>query len=136
MQIARFSFGDPDFSDIPLDMLKSSDYNNKRMSDFSWDKATNSENVSHGNIEIIESDQTTHYSIVDQFGNAIAVTNTLNGAFGSKVYVKEGGFFLNNEMDDLSAKTRRAKHVWLDGSRGQCYCTRKKNAEFNDTNHS
>ena len=74
------------------------------MESFSWDKATSSEDVSHGNIEIIESDQTTHYSIIDQFGNAIAVTNTLNGAFGSKVYVEEGGFFLNNEMDDLSSK--------------------------------
>ena len=99
-----YFLGDPDFSDIPIKELISSDYNNKRMETFSWEKATSSEDVSHGNIEIIESDQTTHYSIVDQFGNAIAVTNTLNGAFGSKVYVEEGGFFLNNEMDDLSSK--------------------------------
>ncbi len=48
--------------------------------------------------------ETTHYSIVDPFGNAIAVTTTLNAAFGSKLYVKELGFFLNNEMDDFSAK--------------------------------
>jgi len=99
-----YFLGDPDFNDIPIKELLSSDYNNKRMETFSWEKATSSEDVSHGNIEIIESDQTTHYSIVDQFGNAIAVTNTLNGAFGSKVYVEEGGFFLNNEMDDLSSK--------------------------------
>lgn len=99
-----YFLGDPDFNDIPIEELLSSDYNNKRMRSFSWDKATSSDDVSHGNIEIIESDQTTHYSIIDQFGNAIAVTNTLNGAFGSKVYVKEGGFFLNNEMDDLSSK--------------------------------
>jgi gamma-glutamyltranspeptidase/glutathione hydrolase len=99
-----YFLGDPDFNDIPIKELISSKYNNKRMESFSWDKATSSEDVSHGNIEIIESDQTTHYSIVDQFGNAIAVTNTLNGAFGSKVYVEEGGFFLNNEMDDLSSK--------------------------------
>ena len=68
------------------------------------EKATPSSEVSHGEIEIIESDQTTHYSIVDSYGNAVAVTTTLNGAYGSKVYVEEGGFFLNNEMDDLSAK--------------------------------
>jgi gamma-glutamyltranspeptidase/glutathione hydrolase len=74
------------------------------MKTFSWDRATKSSDVSHGNIEIIESNETTHYSIIDQFGNAVAVTNTLNGAYGSKVYVEEGGFFLNNEMDDLSVK--------------------------------
>lgn len=99
-----YFLGDPDFNNIPIDSLSSSTYNNKRMQSFSWDNATKSSDVSHGNIEIIESDQTTHYSIIDQFGNAVAVTNTLNGAFGSKVFVEEGGFFLNNEMDDLSAK--------------------------------
>ena len=99
-----YFLGDPDFNDIPISNLISSEYNNSRMSNFSWKKATNSEDVSHGNIFVVESDQTTHYSIIDQFGNAIAVTNTLNGAFGSKVFVEEGGFFLNNEMDDLSAK--------------------------------
>jgi gamma-glutamyltranspeptidase / glutathione hydrolase len=99
-----FFLGDPDFNNIPIKTLQSSDYNNKRMESFSLDKATKSSDVSHGDIEIIESNETTHYSIIDQFGNAIAVTTTLNGAYGSKVYVEEGGFFLNNEMDDLSAK--------------------------------
>lgn len=99
-----FFLGDPDFITIPLDTLRSKAYNERRMSSFSWDYATPSSEVSHGDIEIIESDQTTHYSIVDSFGNAVAVTTTLNGAYGSKVYVEEGGFFLNNEMDDLSAK--------------------------------
>lgn len=100
-----FFLGDPDFITIPLDILRSKAYNERRMSSFSWDNATPSSEVSHGDIEIIESDQTTHYSIVDSFGNAVAVTTTLNGAYGSKVYVEEGGFFLNNEMDDLSAKS-------------------------------
>ncbi|MDN3644234.1 gamma-glutamyltransferase [Lutimonas halocynthiae] len=99
-----FFLGDPDFVTIPLDTLRSKTYNERRMSSFSWDNATPSSEVSHGDIEIIESDQTTHYSIVDSYGNAVAVTTTLNGAYGSKVYVEEGGFFLNNEMDDLSAK--------------------------------
>jgi gamma-glutamyltranspeptidase/glutathione hydrolase len=99
-----YFLGDPDFNVIPLDSLKSAGYNNHRMSDFNWDRATLSSDVSHGDIQIIESDQTTHYSIVDTYGNAVSVTNTLNGAYGSKVYVDGAGFFLNNEMDDLSSK--------------------------------
>lgn len=99
-----YFLGDPDFSIIPLDTLISNTYNKERMSSFSWEKATSSSAISFGNIEITESDQTTHYSIIDQYGNAVAVTNTLNGGYGSKVYIEEGGFFLNNEMDDLSAK--------------------------------
>lgn len=111
-----FFLGDPDFVEIPLDTLRSKAYNEKRMSSFSWDHATPSSEVSHGDIEIIESDQTTHYSIVDSFGNAVAVTTTLNGAYGSKVYVEEGGFFLNNEMDDLSAKAGRPNMFGLIGA--------------------
>jgi gamma-glutamyltranspeptidase/glutathione hydrolase len=74
------------------------------MNDFSFEKPTDSNDIGYGNIEINESDETTHYSIVDQFGNAIAVTTTLNGTFGSKLYSNELGFFLNNEMDDFSSK--------------------------------
>ena len=74
------------------------------MSTFSWDKATKSSDVSHGEVLGYESNETTHYSIIDQFGNAVAVTTTLNTGYGSKVYVKGAGFFLNNEMDDFSAK--------------------------------
>lgn len=99
-----YFLGDPEFNVIPLDSLKSTSYNKKRMSDFNWDRATLSSAVSHGDIQIIESEQTTHYSIVDSYGNAVSVTNTLNGAYGSKVYVDGAGFFLNNEMDDLSSK--------------------------------
>ncbi|MCF6297738.1 MAG: gamma-glutamyltransferase [Flavobacteriaceae bacterium] len=112
-----YFLGDPDFNDIPINILSSAAYNNKRMQDFSWSQATNSSDVSHGNIEIIESNQTTHYSIIDQFGNAISVTNTLNGAFGSKVFVEEGGFFLNNEMDDLSAKSGEPNMFGLTGTK-------------------
>ena len=99
-----YFLGDPDFTDIPIDLLTSKKYNARRMEDFSWDAATKSSSVTHGNVEIVESNETTHYSIIDQFGNAVAVTNTLNGGYGSKVFVEEGGFFLNNEMDDFSAK--------------------------------
>jgi len=99
-----YFLGDPDFVNIPMDTLRSHLYNKNRMDNFSWDKATPSSVISHGNIEVVESNETTHYSIVDTYGNAVAVTNTLNGGYGSKVYVEEGGFFLNNEMDDLSSK--------------------------------
>ena len=99
-----FYLGDSDFVEIPIETLIKDDYLSGRMIDFSFEKATLSSDVSHGNIKIIESDETTHYSIVDQFGNAIAATTTLNGAYGSKLYCSELGFFLNNEMDDFSSK--------------------------------
>ena len=96
--------GDPDFIQVPVNKLTSESYLNSRMNDFSFEKPTDSNDIGYGNIEINESDETTHYSIVDQFGNAIAVTTTLNGTFGSKLYSNELGFFLNNEMDDFSSK--------------------------------
>jgi gamma-glutamyltranspeptidase/glutathione hydrolase len=99
-----FYLGDPDFVRIPIETLIKEDYLSGRMLDFSFEKATPSAEVSHGNIQIIESDETTHFSIIDQFGNAVAVTTTLNGAYGSKLYCSELGFFLNNEMDDFSSK--------------------------------
>ena len=96
--------GDPDFVSIPTEKLTNEDYLNNRMSDFSFKKPTDSNDIGYGNIEIFESNETTHYSIIDQFGNAIAATTTLNGTFGSKLYSDELGFFLNNEMDDFSSK--------------------------------
>lgn len=99
-----FYLGDPDFVTIPGDQLISKAYLNGRMNSFSFDKATLSSEVSHGDVQIVESNETTHYSIVDQFGNAISVTTTLNGGFGSKLYCADLGFFLNNEMDDFSSK--------------------------------
>ena len=99
-----FFLGDPDFVSIPQKELISKAYSKKRMSSFSFEKATLSSEVSHGNIEITESDETTHYAIVDQFGNAVSVTTTINGGYGSKLYSSELGFFLNNEMDDFSSK--------------------------------
>ncbi len=96
--------GDPDFVDIPVNTLIGSDYLNGRMDNFSFEMATPSASLNHGDIPGYESMETTHYSIIDQFGNAIAVTTTLNGAYGSKLYAEELGFFLNNEMDDFSVK--------------------------------
>lgn len=99
-----FFLGDPDFVSIPIDTLISKTYTKNRMSNFSFDQATKSSDISYGNIEIVESNETTHYSIVDQYGNAVSVTTTLNSGFGSKLYCADLGFFLNNEMDDFSSK--------------------------------
>lgn len=100
----NYHLGDPDFVAIPLDSMLDETYLDGRMSDFSFKRATPSESISHGNFQLVESDETTHYSIVDSAGNAVSVTTTLNGAYGSKLYCDELGFFLNNEMDDFSAK--------------------------------
>ncbi len=100
----NYYLGDPDFVEIPTEVLTNKSYLSQRISDFNPEKATLSSEISQGVIQFIESDETTHYSIVDQFGNAAAITTTLNGAYGSKLYSDELGFFLNNEMDDFSAK--------------------------------
>ncbi|HEY4198201.1 MAG TPA: gamma-glutamyltransferase, partial [Mucilaginibacter sp.] len=96
--------GDPDFYKVPVDSLLKPAYNMARMSNFSWDKATPSASIQPGTFAGYESTETTHYSIVDRDGNAVAITTTLNGSFGSKIFVKGAGFLLNNEMDDFSAK--------------------------------
>src|SRR6201996_390419 len=96
--------GDPDFYKVPVDSLLKPAYNTARMTSFSWDKATPSASIQPGTFAGYESDQTTHYSIVDRDGNAVSITTTLNGTFGSKIFVKGAGFLLNNEMDDFSSK--------------------------------
>jgi gamma-glutamyltranspeptidase/glutathione hydrolase len=121
-----YFLGDPDFVDIPIKRLIDEAYLNERMSDFSFEKATLSNDVSYGNIEIIESDETTHYSIVDPFGNAISATTTLNGAYGSKLYCSELGFFLNNEMDDFSSKPGQPNMFGLIGAEANSISPEKR----------
>jgi gamma-glutamyltranspeptidase/glutathione hydrolase len=96
--------GDPDFYKVPVDSLLRPAYIKSRMNSFSWDAATPSSSILPGSFVGYESDQTTHYSIVDKEGNAVAITTTLNGTFGSKIFVGGAGFLLNNEMDDFSSK--------------------------------
>ncbi|XCF04838.1 gamma-glutamyltransferase [Tamlana crocina] len=121
-----FYLGDPDFVEIPEKALIDESYLSQRMADFSFEKATDSKAISHGNIEIIESDETTHYSIVDTFGNAIAATTTLNGAYGSKLYCPELGFFLNNEMDDFSSKPGHPNMFGLIGAEANSIAPEKR----------
>jgi gamma-glutamyltranspeptidase/glutathione hydrolase len=96
--------GDPDFYKVPVDSLLRPAYIASRMSNFSWDAATPSSSIQPGTFIGYESDQTTHFSIVDKDGNAVSITTTLNGSFGSKIFVKGAGFLLNNQMDDFSSK--------------------------------
>jgi len=96
--------GDPDFYKVPVDSLLNPAYTAARMKSFNLAAATPSAVVRPGSFAGYESDQTTHYSIVDHDGNAVSITTTLNGGFGSKIFVKDAGFLLNNEMDDFSAK--------------------------------
>ncbi|MFY8112487.1 MAG: gamma-glutamyltransferase [Flavobacterium sp.] len=96
--------GDPDFVKIPSKALLADDYLQQRMSSFSFEKATLSSEIKEGKVNYNESTETTHYSIVDAAGNAVAATTTLNDGYGSKYYCDALGFFLNNEMDDFSAK--------------------------------
>jgi gamma-glutamyltranspeptidase/glutathione hydrolase len=96
--------GDPDFVEVPMGQLLDSTYNHQRFADISMKKATPSSTVSAGTITPIESQETTHLSVVDPNGNAMSITTTLNSSFGSKVLVEGAGFFLNNEMDDFSSK--------------------------------
>jgi gamma-glutamyltranspeptidase/glutathione hydrolase len=118
--------GDADFVKVPVDSVIDLNYINKRMRNFSWDKATPSSEVSHGNILGYESDQTTHYSIVDQFGNAVSVTTTLNTGYGSKVVVKGAGFILNNEMDDFSSKPGVPNVYGLVGTKANAIAAEKR----------
>jgi gamma-glutamyltranspeptidase/glutathione hydrolase len=95
--------GDPDFYKVPTDQLLAADYNRSRMANYDRGRATPSDTVKPG-LTTKESEETTHFSIVDADGNAVAVTTTLNGWFGCFVVVGGSGFLLNNEMDDFSSK--------------------------------
>ena len=96
--------GDPDFVKVPVRELLDDSYLSSRMKSFDSNKASQSSSVTHGDPVPHESEQTTHYSVVDPFGNAVSTTTTLNNTFGTSIMVEGAGFLLNNEMDDFSAK--------------------------------
>ena len=83
----------------------SKNYLNKRIKSIDFSNPKPSSEIYPGNISFKESNETTHYSILDSFGNAVSVTTTLNSNFGSKIIIPNLGFFMNNEMDDFSIKT-------------------------------
>ena len=96
--------GDPDFFKVPATELLKPKYLTTRMQDFNPKAATPSTSIKPGNLTAREHEETTHFSVVDKDGNAVAVTTTLNGGYGNFVVVDGAGFLLNNEMDDFSAK--------------------------------
>ena len=118
--------GDPDYYDVPSEMLLSSSYNEERFSDISMEEKTPSNQVKEGKVDIIESVETTHFSVVDQWGNAVSVTTTLNSYFGNKVMVKGAGFFLNNEMDDFSLKPGIPNQFGLVGAEANAIVPEKR----------
>ena len=96
--------GDADFWNSPTNMLLKKSYAKNRIKDFSPKKASPSKQILPGDPYAFESSETTHYSIIDKYGNAVSVTTTINLAYGSGIVVDGAGFFLNNEMDDFSSK--------------------------------
>lgn len=96
--------GDPDFVDVPVAALTSKDYAAKIRDGISLNRATPSSTIRPGKLAPYESDQTTHFSIVDKDGNAVSNTYTLNFSYGSGMTAAGTGVLLNNEMDDFSAK--------------------------------
>ena len=96
--------GDSDFYNVPIDDLIDNKYLDNRFSSIDPSTKTPSNEIKEGNIQFNESEETTHFSIVDEYGNAVSLTTTINGGYGSKIVVENAGFILNNEMDDFSVK--------------------------------
>ncbi|GAB3737836.1 gamma-glutamyltransferase [Spirosoma lituiforme] len=122
---AKF-LGDPDFVKVPATQLMSPDYLRTRWTDFSWAKATDSRAVRGGSIPGYESLETTHFSVVDKDGNAVSITTTLNGGYGSRVVVGGAGFFMNNEMDDFSVKPGAPNMYGLIGNQANAIAPNKR----------
>nr|WP_275659340.1 gamma-glutamyltransferase [Shewanella insulae] len=96
--------GDPDYVQVPVKTLISKDYAQSRAKGIAINRVTPSSEISPGKVTGYESPQTTHYSVVDKWGNAVANTYTLNFSYGSGLVAEGTGILLNNEMDDFSAK--------------------------------
>jgi gamma-glutamyltranspeptidase/glutathione hydrolase len=96
--------GDPDFVKIPVDQLVSTKYLFNRMSTFDEKRTSSSMEIKPGSPEGYSSEETTHYSVVDAEGNAVAATTTLNNIFGNSIVADSAGFLLNDQMDDFSVK--------------------------------
>ena len=126
--------GDPDFSKIPVAQLIDKRYGAAWRETIPLRRATPSGEVKRPAMftkldeyasahpqpqEVREPEHTTHYSVVDPEGNAVSVTTTLNGGFGSHVTAEGLGFLMNNEMDDFAVEAGRAQYVRLDPGPGE-----------------
>jgi gamma-glutamyltranspeptidase/glutathione hydrolase len=103
--------GDMDFINVPIDTLISQDYSNSRWQTINKDKASKSSDISYSEIPFAfhESDETTHYSVVDKDGNAVSVTTTVNGWFGNGITVDGAGFLLNNEIRSFKRNNKKKR---------------------------
>jgi len=108
--------GDMDYYNVPIDNLMDYQYNINRSIEIDLDEATPSNDILHGDFLNSESEETTHFSVTDKYGNAVSVTTTLNTNYGSKMFVDKRGFLLNNEMDDFSSKPGHPNVYGLIGS--------------------
>ena len=118
--------GDPDFYQVPAAMLVDKRYARQRFADFDPAAANASAHVGAGAPWPAESPETTHVSALDAAGNAVAYTTTLNLGYGSKIVVAGGGFLLNNEMDDFSAKENTANAFGLLGGEANAIAPGKR----------
>lgn len=107
--------GDSDFVNVPLKKLTSKDYAKQLVNEINLNKATKSQTINAAKVAAYESNQTTHFSIVDKWGNAVSNTYTLNFSYGMGLVAKGTGILLNNEMDDFSAKPGEANAYGLIG---------------------
>ncbi|MEZ0541853.1 gamma-glutamyltransferase [Fibrella arboris] len=122
---AKF-LGDPDFMNVPTAQLMDRTYLQKQWETFNFNKATDSKTIHGGSLPGYESLETTHFSVVDRDGNAVSITTTLNGGYGSRVVVGGAGFFLNNEMDDFSIKPGTPNMYGLIGSQANAIAPNKR----------
>ncbi|MBS1492410.1 MAG: gamma-glutamyltransferase [Bacteroidetes bacterium] len=118
--------GDPDFVEVPVDVLVSKNYAKERMKNYEPGKAGNSKDVQPGEITKKEKTETTHYCVVDKDGNLVSTTTTLNDNFGSKLIIKGAGFFWNDEMDDFSSKPGAPNMYGLVGSEANSIAPQKR----------
>jgi gamma-glutamyltranspeptidase/glutathione hydrolase len=118
--------GDPEFFDVPVAGLVSPRYADRLRAGISETRATQSRDVKPGQPREFEHSETTHYSVVDAEGSAVATTTTLNGSYGSGLAVTGAGFLLNNEMDDFSAKAGRPNMFGLIGGEANAVAAGKR----------
>lgn len=118
--------GDPDFYDVPVQYLTDKKRNQDRMAQVNLAKATPSTDVKASSFPGYESEETTHFSIVDKDGNAVSLTTTINGSYGAYVWVDNAGFLLNNEMDDFSVKPGTPNLYGLLGGKANAIAPQKR----------